>query len=115
MPLFEQYVCGWAFLHAQVFEDVQGLENVHLLRCEDLCREPMPQMRQLAAFAGLPWDDGIARFITQSTKRYHHEGYYSVFRDPLTAASKWKSELAADEIGRYMAIVDRILPGLFRD
>lgn len=115
LPLFEQCICGWAFIHAKVFEDVHGLENVHLLRYEDLCREPMQQMRRLAAFAGLPWDDGIARFIAQSTKPRRRRGYYSLFRDPLTAANKWKSELAADEIERYMAIVDRILPGMFRD
>jgi hypothetical protein len=115
LPLLERWVCGWAFTHAKLLEDIRGLANVRLLRYEDLCQNPMQQARELAAFAGLSWSEEVARFIRRSTGRGDSRRYHSLFRDPIVAATKWKRELAPAEIERYMSIVNRVLPGLFAD
>lgn len=115
LPLFEQWVCGWSFLHAKLLDDIRGLANVRLLRYEDLCRNPLQQARELTDFAGLPWSEEVARFIRKSIRSEDSKRYYGLYRDPMIAATKWKSELSAEEIERYMTIVDRVLPGLFAE
>jgi hypothetical protein len=113
LPLLEQWVYGWAFTHAKLFREVADLTNVRLVKYEDLCTMPMQQARALIEFSGLPWSGSVGRFIEESTRPARRQGYYSLYRDPMMSAEKWRQELTVGEVDRYMAIVDEVLPGLF--
>jgi hypothetical protein len=115
LPELERWVCGWALLHAKLFDEARDRANVHLLRYEDLCQQPTERARALMAFAGLPWAEENARFIEKSTSSGDSQRYYSLFRDPINAATKWRRELSPEEIARVMAMVDQVLPGYFTD
>src|SRR5207253_779464 len=91
----------------------QGLRTSGSFDTRDLCCQPMEQAQSLFAFAGLRWNDATARFIERSTSGGDNPRYYSIFRDPIIAATKWRSELSATEVAKYMAIADRVLPGKF--
>jgi len=113
LPLLDQWVHGWAFAHAKLLEDVEGLANVSIVRYEELCANPLPRSQEIIEFAGLPWDAAVLRFVEASTRPARHEGYFSLYREPMVSANKWKEELSAQEIDRYMTIVRAILPTLF--
>jgi len=113
LPLLDQWVHGWAFAHAKMLKDVEGLANVSIVRYEELCASPLQRSREIIEFAGLPWDAAVLRFVEASTRPARHEGYFSLYREPMISANKWKEELSAQEIERYMTIVHAILPTLF--
>lgn len=108
----ERFAWGWALLHAKLVREIKGLRNVHLLRYEDLCEDPPAKMRELLTFSQLGWTDEVASFITSSTRSSGRESYYSIFREPVAAATKWKNELPAAEIERILSIVNRVVPEL---
>ncbi|HUC72377.1 MAG TPA: sulfotransferase [Stellaceae bacterium] len=110
MPVLDCHVWAWAFLHAKLFEETAKLPNVHLLRYEDLCRDPMAQAQELLAFAHLAWAEETGNFIERSTRSSGRERYFSLFRNPMEAATKWKRELSADEIAHFTGIVEQVLP-----
>ena len=113
MSVLDCQVWAWAFLHAKLFEETAKLPNVHLLRYEDLCRDPMVQARKLLAFARLPWAEETGNFIERSTRSSGRERYFGLFRNPREAATKWKRELSADEIAHFTGIVEQVLPAEF--
>jgi hypothetical protein len=115
MPAFERSVWAWALVHAKLFDEVKALPNVRLLRYEDLCRDPLGEAQRVLEFAGLQWAEETARFIEKSTRGNGRARYYSIFRDPMSAAMTWKRELAPADIARCMTIVERVLPGLYSD
>jgi hypothetical protein len=113
LPELERHVWAWALLHDKLFREATGIPNVRLLSYEDLCRDPIEGVRALMAFAGLPWAEETRRFIERSTRGGGRERYFGVFRNPMEAAMKWKQQLDAAEIVRYMAIVEEVLPHRF--
>lgn len=113
LPLLDRWLYEWALVHAMLLKDAEGFANVRLVRYEDLCERPIQIARELAAFSGLPWAEEVADFIRASTRNSRREGYYSLFRNPMVSATKWKNELPAEDVKRYMAIVSRVIPGVF--
>ena len=57
-------------------------------------------------FTGLDWNAQTERFLRQSTAS-EDASYYSVYKDPLRAAMRWREELAPDAVERIMAVVAR--------
>jgi hypothetical protein len=115
LTLVERMVWGWTLLHAKLFDEIRDLPNVRLLRYEDLCRDPIGEARRLFAFAGLDWSPETERFIELSTSGKGRGGYFSLFRDPIAAATKWQHELSPDEIALCRSILAQILPAAFPD
>lgn len=115
MPGLDRCVWAWALVHAKLFEEAVNLPNVRLLSYERLCEAPVAQARELMAFANLSWTEETERFIAASTRGNGREGYYSLFRDPIKAASKWKDELSGAEIAYVMNIIAQVLPGMSFD
>lgn len=113
LPELDRIVRASALLHEKIFREAESVGNICLLRYEDLCCDPMEKARAVMAFARVPWAEETRRFIERSTRGGGRERYFSVFRDPMEAATKWKRQLDAAEISRYMAIVDEVMPGRF--
>jgi hypothetical protein len=110
MPVLDQWVWAWALVHAKLFAEADNLPNMRILRYESLCEAPLEQARELMAFARLPWMPQTERFIEDSTHSRGREGYFSLFRNPIEAATKWQRELSRDEIAHFTGIVERVLP-----
>jgi Sulfotransferase family len=113
LPILDCHAWAWAFLHEKLFKETTNLPNVRLLRYEDLCCDPETQARALLEFAQLPWAAETSKFIDRSTRASGTARYFSVYRDPMDAATKWRRELAPDEIVRFMGIVEKVIPGVF--
>ena len=58
----------------------------------------------------LAWAEETGNFIERSTRSSGRERYFSLFRNPMEAATKWKRELSADEIAHFTGIVEQVLP-----
>jgi len=106
----ERLAWRWVLYNAKAMQDIEVEPNCMTLRYEDLCREPMGVAKQLFEFTSLPWNDQTEHFVKQSTAK-DVERYYSVVKDPLKAASKWKEELSAADIERVYSVVSKTQPG----
>jgi hypothetical protein len=106
----ERLAWRWVLYNAKAMQDIEGEPGCMTLRYEDLCRDPLGMAKQLFEFTGLPWNEQTEQFVAESTARDVGR-YYSVVKDPLKAASKWKDELAAADIDRIYSIVAATPPG----
>lgn len=110
MPPLEKHIWAWVLSNEKMMLDIENQDNCRWIRYEDLCREPMEVSRQLFDWADLSWNAQTEEFINQSTSN-EDDGYYSVFKNPMSAAHRWREELTAEEIGRILAVVEGSLPG----
>ena len=113
LPLVEQLAWRWLILNELALRQSDGNDNVMVLKYEDLCAEPEPVARRLFEFAGLPWSEQTAGFVAESTASRNEtgSGYFSVNRDPLISAMKWKTQMEPDDIAAVRRVVDKSRPG----
>ena len=115
MSPIERIAWRWALVNEKAMQDISGLANCKLLRYEDLCADPVAESKQLLAFTELRWNEQTEKFVRRSTERDTHS-YYSIYKNPLRAAMKWRSELSAGDVERILSFVKDTLPGrLFLD
>lgn len=111
----ERLAWRWVLFNAKAMQDIAGEPHCMTLKYEDLCRDPVGISRQLFEFTGLPWNEQTERFVNQSTSK-DVERYYSVVKDPLKAATKWRDELSPADIDRIRSVVAKTQPGgLYHD
>lgn len=79
---------------------------------EQVCREPLLMTRRMFEFVGLDGSAQSDNFIAAST-RSDKDAYYSVFKDPLKSANKWRDSLSADVVSRIRGAVEGTLPGAY--
>lgn len=109
----ERLAWRWVLFNAKAMQDIAGEPNCMTLRYEDLCRDPVGVAKQLFAFTQLSWNEQTERFVSQSTAKDVGR-YYSVIKDPMKAATKWKNELSAADIDRIYAVISATrLSGLY--
>jgi hypothetical protein len=81
--------------------------ETHVIRIvyEDLCRRPAELAREIFAHFGLPHHGETARLLREMASRDRSvrrrrgergaDDYFSVFRDSLASADRWKTELSS--------------------
>lgn len=106
----ERLAWRWVLFNTKAMSDIEGLSNCMTFRYEDLCQDPRGVAQRLFAFCGLPWQKQTERFVTISTSKEVGR-YYSVVKDPMKAANKWRTELAAEDIDRVFSVIDATRPG----
>jgi hypothetical protein len=74
-----------------------------LIRYEDIAAGPEAALRSLFASLGLDWSGQTTDFL--KTSAAGEGSYYSLARDPMIAANKWKKEMPADQIEKVRKIV----------
>jgi hypothetical protein len=94
----------WLLVNEKAIEE-DG-ERARLLRYEDLCQDPLAIAHDLFEFTGLAWNEQTEEFLNQSTSTNNRK-YFSVFKDPAKAASRWREELSPDCVDRIMAVVSQ--------
>lgn len=110
MRPIERLAWRWVLFYEYALDAVAGLPNCSHVCYEDVCRDPLAQSQRLFEFSGLSWNEQTETFVRQSTAS-ENSAYYSIFKDPLTSANKWKDELPADDIERVLAVVKDSAPG----
>ena len=102
----ERLAWRWVLFNAKALEDIAGRSNCMSLRYEDLCRDPVGVAKKLFEFTKLSWNNQTELFVSQSTAKDVGR-YYSVVKDPMKAATKWKNELSASDIDRIYAVIGK--------
>lgn len=106
----ERLAWRWLLYNEKAMEDIEGARNCRTLVYEDVCKSPEGATRSLFEFAGLDWNDQSGAFVGASTAS-DRDAYYSVYKDPLRAANKWREELSAEEARRIWSVVENTAPG----
>lgn len=110
LSIVEKLAWGWTFSNERMLREIDGLSNVKVVVYEDLAADPVNVAQSLFAFARLSWDPQVERFIRDSTQ-HQGTGFYSLKRNPLYAANRWRETLSADDQRRILAIVSRARVG----
>jgi hypothetical protein len=116
----------WVLMNEKAAEDTAFDERCTCVRYEDVCQDPMNKVKELFRFCGLLWNSQTQNFIEASTLTSQTRGlhgikleeqrYYSVFKDPLRSANKWKSTLKPEDIQRvYRVLAQSDLSRLYPD
>lgn len=100
----ERLAWRWLLINEKALEDTTAGGRAKIVSYDALCRDPESIGREMFQFVGLTWDVQTAGFVAQSTTS-EDAGYYSVFKDPLRAAMRWREELDPEVIKRIMAVV----------
>jgi len=110
LSIAEQLAWQWAFSNERMLQNITGLNNIRLIGYEDLAAAPSRVAQDLFEFAGLSWSTRVEQFITNSTQ---HDGtrFYSLKRNPLQAANRWRETLSPDDQHRIAAMVSRVAIG----
>lgn len=96
----------WVLWNENGAESCGDLANVMIIRYEDVCANPIQLSQQMFDFAGLDWNAQTEEFVQHSVS-IDRKDYYSVFRDPLVAANKWRQNFSVEDV----SIVESILQG----
>jgi len=102
----ERLAWRWA-----VFNDSTALATevncrVKIFSYEGVCKDPMGTIRSLFEFAGLDVARQVEEFISRSTGS-NNQDYYSVFKDPTSAAWRWREELGHERTTRILNLVQK--------
>lgn len=100
----ERLTWRWLLFNEKALEETAGLDGCTFVRYEDVCADPQGMARRMLDFAGLEWNCQTEAFVRQSVVR-ERSGYYSVFKEPLQAANKWREQLAEDMIRRIYGVL----------
>jgi hypothetical protein len=100
----ERLAWRWVLFNEKAASDLAGVAAATQVVYEELCADPFAQSKRLLAFAGLTWCAEVEAFIRQSISS-ESTGYYSLFKDPLKSANKWRQELTPAQIARVEGVM----------
>ena len=106
MSAVERQAWRWYVSTEKALRDTEGLPNCLTVLYEDVCRNPMEMTRRMFAFSNLNWNAQTEGFIETSTSR-EKSSYYSVFKNPLQSANRWRQQLPNAAIDSIVAVVGR--------
>jgi hypothetical protein len=100
----------WLLVNEKAMDDCSGLGNYLAVNYDQICAAPVDHARKMYEFAELAWNQQTESFVSASTG-HELSAYYSVFKDPLKSANKWKTELDEGEIREVLNIIQDSKPG----
>lgn len=105
----------WVLSNEKAVDETRATGRCLAVRYEDVCLDPAGKAKELFAFSGLTWNEQAANFIRSSTLgvqpgkfdqlTQNSQRYYGIFRDPIRAADKWKSEMKPEDIERVYRVL----------
>ena len=115
LPPWQRLAWRWVVFNEEALHQAKGSTAHHLVRYEDLCKDPKSVTRQLFDFCQLPYRNQTDAFLGESTAR-EEARYYSVYKDPMKSAWKWKRQLAPEMVEDVRNIVLQTeIGGLYQD
>ena len=109
MPVVERLAWRWVIFNEVAAAETAGDPRNRVLYYEELCSSPEAMTRALFDFCSLPWHEQTAQFLRSSTSR-SRDDYYSVFKDPLESAWRWRSELMAEDVALVAGVATEASP-----
>lgn len=112
----ERLAWRWILTYEKAIDDIAGFEgDVLIIRYEDICADPKTWSQKMFEHCGLPWHSQTEAFLKQSTSdagrriapRVLRSDYFSIFKDPMVSATKWRRELEPEKIERILRIMER--------
>ncbi len=105
--IVERLAWGWLVANCEAHAAISQAGGV-VMRYEDLAANPEHELQVLFSKLGLGWSDAVSRFLKSSS--VGDGAYYSLARDPVRAANKWKSEMDKQQVEtvRKIACLDPI-------
>lgn len=100
----ERMAWRWLLPVEKALEDIEGLDNCHVVRYEDICLDPTVVTRRLFEQARLPWSGQTEAFLAASTAA-DDDNYYSIFKNPVRSVNKWRQQLATADIERILSVI----------
>lgn len=112
LPLMEKLAWEWVIFNEKMIEETEGRQNCRLVKYEDVCADPAEELKSLYDFCGLEMAAQTRSFLEASSKGSSDAvRYYSLFRDPLKAATKWRTELPEEQQESVRRIAAGTSPG----
>ena len=108
----ERLALHWGLYYEHALAACAGLNNVLTVRYEDFCEHPMQESLKAFAHCHLPWAPETEQFVARSTAQAN-SGYYSVFKDPKTAASNWQQQLSDEQIRQILQVTSCFAAGSY--
>lgn len=102
----ERMAWRWVLINEKALLESKATGRALCVRYEDICINPLKGTERMFGFTGLEMTDQTRRFLTASTT-HTDDRYYSVYKNPETAAMRWQEELPSKTVERVMAIVER--------
>lgn len=86
---------AWLYIKSmeEASRQLEGSADSKIIVYEDLCERPLEILRDLFDFCGLDFNKQSYNFLKKSVSK-KEEGYYSIRKDPIESAYKWKRELS---------------------
>lgn len=93
----------WVLFNDKAYQDCKALPGYSFIRYEDICKDPQAAARGMLQHLQLEWSQQTDSFIA-SHSRGGSDEFYSIKRDPLMAANKWRTELTAAQIEAILEV-----------
>ena len=106
----ERLAWRWVLFNRKAMDDLENQPGVTISVYERLCADPVGETRRLFAHCQLDWDVHTDAFLAASTQAAE-SSYYSVYKNPLQAAERWRSEMDAATQSLVMDIALASPPG----
>jgi Sulfotransferase family len=108
----------WAAVHRSIDASRQELDGVHVVRHEDLSREPQREFARLSEWLGLEFGSRSARTVERATTAARSEtpvaSPHQVQLDSRANLDNWRRRLTSDEVRRIdgltTPVVQRFYP-----
>ncbi len=100
----ERLAWRWVLFNEKAHDDTKDNNNVMVLRYEDMCANPVETAQSCFEFSGLEWCEQTMEFLGASTRK-DSDSYYSVYKNPEKAASKWRTVLSQEKIDAIKAVI----------
>jgi hypothetical protein len=106
MPTVERLAWRWVLYNEIALADSAASKFCTVLRYEDLCSQLVAKAKELLRFTGLEWHAQVENFIRRSTSR-RSQHYYSIFKDPSEASTKWQHDLNRASVDLIMSVIHK--------
>ena len=100
----ERLTWRWILFNEKVLDDTENMLNVIMLRYEELCASPIQKAKEIFKFSNLGWSAQTEEFLLKSTG-VSNNSYYSVYKNPLESANKWKDSMDKNDIKKIISIM----------
>ncbi len=105
----ERLAIKWRIYNEIAYEKGKTLKNYQVLIYEDLCKNPVEKTQEVFQFCGLDWNPQTSSFVNASISE-NKDAYYSVYKNPLEAANKWRMKLGRNDLDKICNILKGSVP-----
>jgi len=102
--LVETLAWEWLLANSEAHTAIVRMGGL-VIRYEDLANDPPSQLHSLFSKLSLDWSDSTSQFLETSSAK--DGAYYSLARNPVAAANRWKREMEEAQVQKIKSIVSR--------